>query len=65
MMIIKEERWLVATARQRGAAALILVGAEPSYDETEEREKSAESTSIAGNDPWPASAPAWPPSPRH
>ena len=30
---------LAATARQRGAGALILVGAEPSYDETEEREE--------------------------
>ena len=30
---------MAATARQRGASALILVGAEPSYDETEEREE--------------------------
>ena len=29
---------LAATARQRGAGALILVGAEPSYDETQREE---------------------------
>ena len=52
-----------ATARQRGASALILVGAEPSYDETEEREERSQPACQVMICAQPQSGPAWPPPP--
>ena len=57
---------LTATARQRGASALILVGAEPSYDETEEREERSQPACqvMIPAQPQPGPSLAWPAS-RH
>ena len=56
---------MTATARQRGASALILVGAEPSYDETEEREDRSQPACQVMICAQPQSGPARPPSSRH
>ena len=57
---------VAATARQRGASALILVGAEPSYDETEEREERSQPACqvMIPAQPQPGPSLAWPAS-RH
>ena len=57
MMIIKEER--------DGKTALILVGAEPSYDETEEREERSQPACQVMICAQPQPGLAWPPSSRH
>lgn len=67
MMIIKEERdgWLCGGQQDRGSAALILVGAEPSYDETEEREERSQPACQVMICAQPQPGLAWPPSSRH